>query len=605
MEVKKYNRANHSQTGKRRTFIDILASFIRSNKTDVITYDGKKYLRSGTKDVASSINTQIKELKSKASPISTLSNQLSPSSSIDEQSLTELTEKYSSLQLMLNSNLKTSFPEAYMLTDDLASPFDTLNISSKTQIQQFVEKHLPLFPKYQAFLYTASCGSGKTLAGIYAIYKTKCKTLIISHRNAISDQWERVIHKCFPTLRVETRSEVNDSRASEYNLPDGTIITRRKKTSALTNKSDIYILSPQYLANKVDTLKLDVGLIIYDEIHCLTSDVFSEVLKFPFLCCLDDRFQQLPYCIGLSATLPPSDTKEHELLLRMFGKPFTPASVITKQPINVWDYRNIFTEVRRGKLDDRYEPLGEYESIHYFVNLIDKEGAKHGILYPRSSSPSKLSKTESPELVPSIKYKGIIISYTIASSMWTALYVHKHWNVNVLIIRAAHESCVLLEENKGLDYEFNELITQEQFYADLPKFGSYCSMHPTINNCAIICGCLPRLKEGFSIESATWGIITKFVWSVASRVQLLGRIRRMSTDEDLNTHERIFYVCSGKCPNNLYQLYNYKYKRNMRLAHAHAVLDYPFEYERLMFKKENIIVLEDPQEKIKTLSFDD
>ena len=434
-------------------------------------------------------------------------------------------------------------PPENIIKTAMQDPFQAMNIEKMTNIQTFVKNHLPSFSKFQSFLYTASCGAGKTLAGIYAIYALRCKTLIISHRNAIKDQWETTLMKCFPSIVI----------ASDV--------------------ADVYIMSPQYLSTKTDKIKLPISFIIYDEIHAFTSDVFQEVLKFPYMCVLDGRFSQLPFMIGLSATLPPTNSKERQILKTIFGNPFAPSSSVTNQPIYVWDYRNLFTEVKRGKLDEKYTPLDDYDAIEYFVTKVDKD---------KSITPT------------STKFKGIIMTSTIASSMFAALYVHLYWNVNVLLIRTAHEKCIFLEKDKGTKnspYVFNKMITEDKFYEDINKFGSYCHLREHVNNCSIIVGCISRLKEGFSVESITWGIITQFVWSVGARVQLLGRIRRQSQDEEINNHKRICYVCSRKAPNNQFAVYNAHGRKSVKQAIAMAKITYDFDYENKMFAKENIIYI--------------
>ena len=477
----------------------VLKEFMKTSSPDVIKYEKKKYTRPKARDV------------------------------ISKEHLAEFKD-------YIRANPKP--PPAFLITEELVDPFITMGIVNKTSVQEFIERHIPLFPIYQAFLYTTSCGAGKTLAGLYAIYALKCKTLIISARNAINDQWQSAINKCFPKLRVRTREEASE-------------------------EADIYIYSPQYLAKKFSNLDFGVSLIIYDEIHSLMSDVFYKVIEGPYKMVISQKWKQLPYFIGLSATLP----QKRELLDLAFGKPWAPKATITEIPIHVWDYRNSFSEDDRGTLDLRYNPPSDNECIKYFVNKI----------------------TEEKEITPCVEYKGMVITYTIDSGVWAALYIHKTWNINVLIIRASGERCLFLEKDKGIDEEFSDDITLNDLHKNIDKYGTLCNLRDKLDECAIICGCFHRLKEGFSVENCTWGIITKFVWCVESRVQLLGRIRRYSLDENLNKHYRKFYTCSGKVPNNLFALSKRK-KKNYRYLIHEAEIEYDFEYERKIFSKENIIM---------------
>ena len=46
------------------------------------------------------------------------------------------------------------------------------------------------------------------------------------------------------------------------------------------------------------------------------------------------------------------------------------------------------------------------------------------------------------------------------------------------------------------------------------------------------------------------GICTLFEYSIIRRIQILSRISRNSNDEELNNHQRLFIVQSGKIPIN-------------------------------------------------------
>lgn len=198
-------------------------------------------------------------------------------------------------------------------------PFEILGIKEKTLIQKMSEKHVNNIINFGAYMYECSCGAGKTLAGIYYIYKLKCKTLIVSSRNSINDQWNNILTKLYPRLNIQTREDKLDANA------------------------DIYIFSPQYLSNKINDKcsKLDFlkpSLIIYDEIHSLVSEKFSNVLYLPFMNVLCGKYKELPLMIALSATLPLKKTKERIMLETIFGKCYNPKSIITSISVNIWDY---------------------------------------------------------------------------------------------------------------------------------------------------------------------------------------------------------------------------------------------------------------------------
>ena len=210
-------------------------------------------------------------------------------------------------------------------------------------------------------------------------------------------------------------------------------------------------------------------------------------------------------------------------------------------------------EQARGSFDHKYEPLDDFESVKYFCEKIKNEG--------------KI------DICP--EYKGIIMTYTINSSVYAALYAHKFWNCNVVLVRAADESCLLLEKDKDLDFTFHTGVTM----SSLQNIGTWCDYKDVVDRCCIIAGTVQRLKEGFSVQNITWGICTKFVYNTIPRVQILGRIRRNSNDEALNNHERIFYVCSAQVPTTIgIPFYRGKHR-----------ITYDFATEKLIFEEENYV----------------
>ena len=485
-----------------QTFIGLQRQFkSRPNLVDVVEYEGKKYTRPELRDLLYA-NRSLKEPLCPDKP-----------------------------------------QPDYVITKDIANPFETLGITSKTKVQEFVEFHCASFPKYQAYLYTASCGSGKTLAGLYAIYALRCKTLIISTRNAVNDQWQTSIKKCFPELVINTLNE----KGSDID-------------------ADIFIYTPQYLAPKED-VNIHVSLIIYDEIHSLLGDCFSKVIELPFRKVLAGSWRQLPYMIGLSATIPAKGTDDNALLCSVFGKPFKPNSIITSIPISVWDYRDSFSDEDRGTCDCRYRPPNDFQFIKLITN--------------------KLKQT--PEALTS-KYKGIVMTSSINSSVWAALYLRRELNVNVLLIRAATEQNYYLNKTIPPDFKFDTRVNVAFINANIDAIGTKTKyFQNALTDAVIICGCHQRLKEGFSVENCTWGIITQFVWSPETRVQMLGRIRRWSCDVALNQQRRLFYVCSHKVPSNIYNIR----KRSPRLPFTEvlrqAKIEYNFEHECKLYSRENIV----------------
>lgn len=120
-------------------------------------------------------------------------------------------------------------------------------------------------------------GAGKTVCGLRIISKIKRKTLIIVHKEFLLRQWVERIEQFLPTAKV--------------GRIQGTIIDIEGK--------DIVIGMLQSLSMKNYDIKLfsDFGLTIVDEVHHISSEVFSRAL-FKIV---------TKYTLGLSATLTRKD----------------------------------------------------------------------------------------------------------------------------------------------------------------------------------------------------------------------------------------------------------------------------------------------------------
>ena len=442
-------------------------------------------------------------------------------------------------------------------------PFEIIGYDVKTPIQEKVVQHSNWMSMYGNYAYCCSCGAGKTLAGIYLIYKFQCRTLIISSRNAVNDQWFTLLSQLYPDLILQDKNGWHQR---------GKKLTKRKIDELVHEgyEPDIMVFSPQYLAKYVDTYKLTASLIIYDEVHALLSKEFIKVLLLPLYKVISGELPELPYLMALSATYPTEATVEGKesikRLNKLFGSVFRMNSEVRRIPVNVWDYRDHFTREDRktqtmltgddalGVFDNHYVPLDDCEAVDFFCQKIIDD---HEI---------QLSKD----------YKGIIMTYSIDSSTYAALKAHQLFNCNVVLVRTADESCFFIERDKYMDFEFDNSITLTQLIDN--KIGIKVNDYQSVvSDCELIVGTIQRLKEGFSVQNIVWGICTKFVFSTIARVQILGRIRRNSKNNALNSHRRIFYVCSGCVPTTI-GIPNYR---------GHHKITYDFKGEVDLFKMEN------------------
>lgn len=132
-------------------------------------------------------------------------------------------------------------------------------------------------PKKMGGIISLVCGGGKTVCGLYIASYFKKKTLVVCHKDFLGNQWKERIAQFLPEARV------------------GTI----KQSKVDVKDKDIVIASLQSIAMRTyeESIFKDFGLVIFDEAHHLSAEVFSQCL--PKTTC--------KRMLGLSATLKRKD----------------------------------------------------------------------------------------------------------------------------------------------------------------------------------------------------------------------------------------------------------------------------------------------------------
>jgi hypothetical protein len=452
------------------------------------------------------------------------------------------------------------------------NPFEILEITKLTEIQELIMNHSRQYKYFGSCAYISPCGSGKTLAGLYITHKLKGKTLIISARNAVNDQWIKTILKLYPTSIVSSDSKIIEN-------------------------ADFWVYTPQFLVNKLEKqtpINIKPDIIIYDEVHSLLSNEFFKIIKYPIVQVVNKNWDELPYMFALSATYPIDDKNSMNIVNKIFGCVYNVNSIITDIPVTVWDYRDHYTRIFEnhetggiytlthkrgdilsgedalGKFDSKYTPLNDYEFIEHIIENILKENPEE-----------PFNKIEISQ-----KFKGIIMTHSIDASVYTMLYVKNKLNCSVYLVRAAHENDYYIDESTiipDIDKSFS-LEDLGKVYKDIGviKLKKNSINDEYINKSHIIVGTVARLKEGFSVENIVWGLCSSFMYSIIQRTQLLGRCRRLSSDDEINKHERIMFVCSGTIPSN----YKNPYRIRRKIK---PTITYNVELEKSIYKNENYI----------------
>ena len=192
--------------------------------------------------------------------------------------------------IYLESDNKLYIPKCYgiekygfPLDDNLSTGVDCPLLNFNGKLRDIQQEPINAFidnvnnKKKLGGIISVPCGFGKTIMAIYVACYFKKKTLFISHKDFLNEQFINSIKQFVPDARI------------------GKI---KQKIVDVENK-DIVIATLQSLAMKEYDNKIfnDFGLVIIDECHHIASEVFSRAF----------RKMNIRISLGLSATLNRKD----------------------------------------------------------------------------------------------------------------------------------------------------------------------------------------------------------------------------------------------------------------------------------------------------------
>jgi len=192
--------------------------------------------------------------------------------------------------LYLESDNKIYLPKCYGLEkfgkpihDNLPSGLDCPNLIFKGSLRDIQKIPIENFiqsaenPEKLGGIISVPCGFGKTIMAIYVACYFKKKTLFISHKDFLNEQFISSVKEFVPSCKI------------------GKI----KQNKIDVDGKDIVIATLQSLAIRdyEQSLFKDFGLVIVDECHHIASEVFSRAF----------RKMNIRISLGLSATLNRKD----------------------------------------------------------------------------------------------------------------------------------------------------------------------------------------------------------------------------------------------------------------------------------------------------------
>ena len=388
--------------------------------------------------------------------------------------------------------------------NDVKSPFEIKNlIPNDAQLEIINHDYL----RYGSGIFEAEPGCGKTLAAVGVIHKYKVKTLIISTRINIKEQWYLEINTTYPELKICNDNTLRDS--------------------------DVYILTPQFILKNIDKPEFkkylsNVGLIICDEIHSMFSTEFGKMLALPFEMVLKEITPELPIFLGLTGTF---HIEQNNKIKEIFDKIYNPVNRLKRIRTKFIPYIDLYNRhLNRGKNDINYKK----KSIKDMLKI------SNDILLENNYMPSN-------------KYKLLIVVNTKDDAVEAAIRASVMFHKDAIIVRAGLRNDYYIDYDIiPAQYKNNNNDKDNKYTEDVfkNKWMTKCDFYQEQDNCAIVVGTIDKISEGFNCPNCVMGICTLFEYSIIRRIQILSRISRNSNDEDLNNHQRLFIVQSGKIPIN-------------------------------------------------------
>lgn len=155
--------------------------------------------------------------------------------------------------------------------------------------------------KYDNGVLSAVTGFGKTVIGMYVIYKKKVNTLILVHATSLLSQWIKAI-KTFLGIDAVPKKYKEKNGLSCETIYVGQLGNGK---NCLTGVIDIALIQSLAKAEYCNKIVSEYGMVIVDECHHVSADSFEKVMSYI----------RSKYVYGLSATPYRSDGKSQIIFM--------------------------------------------------------------------------------------------------------------------------------------------------------------------------------------------------------------------------------------------------------------------------------------------------
>lgn len=174
---------------------------------------------------------------------------------------------------------KFGIPKINKLSDGLDCPNLIFNGDLREQQKEPVNKFIEAAkdPLKMGGIISVPCGFGKTIMAVYIACYFKKKTMFVSHKDFLNQQFLESVKQFVPNAKI---GKIKQSKVDVEN-------------------KDFVIASLQSLAMREYDINIfkDFGLVIIDEVHHTGAEVFSKAFKY----------MNVKMILGLSATLNRKD----------------------------------------------------------------------------------------------------------------------------------------------------------------------------------------------------------------------------------------------------------------------------------------------------------